>query len=140
MNKLRELLQKYQQEREVLNQLNLLTSMREEIERLSRDRDDELAILERNIYARLENLLIDQEVIKLVEEAESRARNILNENIKYLHTIAKGLLEYETLSGKDIHDLLDGKELNRNSLESQAPKKTVSIISSSDDNDESPED
>ena len=41
---------------------------REEIERLSRDRDDELAILERNIYARLENLLIDQEVIKAPSE------------------------------------------------------------------------
>ena len=41
---------------------------REEIERLSRDRDDELAILERNIYARLENLLLDQEVIKAPSE------------------------------------------------------------------------
>ena len=37
MNKLRELLQKSQQEREVLNQLNLLTSMREEIERLIKE-------------------------------------------------------------------------------------------------------
>jgi len=37
MNKLKELLQKYQQEREVLNQLNLLTSMREEIERLIKE-------------------------------------------------------------------------------------------------------
>ncbi|MDG2354641.1 MAG: DNA-directed RNA polymerase subunit beta [Paracoccaceae bacterium] len=37
---------------------------REEIERLSRDRDDELVILERNIYARLKNLLLDQSVIK----------------------------------------------------------------------------
>lgn len=41
---------------------------REEIERLSRDRDDELAILERNIYARLENLLLDQKVIKAPSE------------------------------------------------------------------------
>ncbi len=37
---------------------------REEIENLSRDRDDEHAILERNIYARLESILIDQKVIK----------------------------------------------------------------------------
>ena len=36
---------------------------REEIERLSRDRDDELAILERNIYSRLSDLLIDQNVL-----------------------------------------------------------------------------
>ena len=37
MNKIKELLQKYQQEREVLNQLNLLTSIREEIEKLIRE-------------------------------------------------------------------------------------------------------
>ena len=41
---------------------------REEIERLSRDRDDELAILERNIYARLELLLIDQKIVKAPSE------------------------------------------------------------------------
>jgi hypothetical protein len=37
MNKLNQLIQRYQQEREVLNQLNLLTSMREEIERLIKE-------------------------------------------------------------------------------------------------------
>jgi hypothetical protein len=37
MNKVKELLQKYQQEREVLNQLNLLTSIREEIEKLIKE-------------------------------------------------------------------------------------------------------
>ena len=31
---------------------------REEVERLARDRDDELVILDRNIYARLENLIM----------------------------------------------------------------------------------
>ena len=36
---------------------------REEIERLSRDRDDEKTILERNIYARLQPLLLTQKVI-----------------------------------------------------------------------------
>jgi DNA-directed RNA polymerase subunit beta len=35
---------------------------REEIERLSRDRDDEVAILDRNIFARLKDLLLDQVV------------------------------------------------------------------------------
>ncbi len=37
---------------------------REEIERLSRDRDDELVILERNIYARLRQLLLEQSILK----------------------------------------------------------------------------
>ncbi|MEL7349384.1 MAG: DNA-directed RNA polymerase subunit beta, partial [Pseudomonadota bacterium] len=37
---------------------------REEIERLARDRDDELAILERNIYARLRELIDGKMVVK----------------------------------------------------------------------------
>jgi len=36
---------------------------REEIERLSKDRDDELAILDRNVYARLANVLIGKNVV-----------------------------------------------------------------------------
>ena len=52
--------------------------------------------------------IIDKEVIRLVEEAETKARNILNENINDLHTIAKGLLEYETLTGEEIQNLIKG--------------------------------
>jgi DNA-directed RNA polymerase subunit beta len=37
---------------------------REEVERLSRDRDDELAILERNIYARLKQLILGNTAVK----------------------------------------------------------------------------
>ena len=37
MNKIKELIQKLQQEREVLNQLNLLTSLREEVEKLIKE-------------------------------------------------------------------------------------------------------
>ncbi len=37
---------------------------REEVERLSRDRDDELAILDRNIYARLKSLIMGKKAVK----------------------------------------------------------------------------
>ncbi|MFN4091112.1 MAG: DNA-directed RNA polymerase subunit beta, partial [Alphaproteobacteria bacterium] len=37
---------------------------REEVERLARDRDDEMAILERNIYARLKSLILGREAVK----------------------------------------------------------------------------
>ena len=36
---------------------------REEIERLAKDRDDELAILDRNVYARLMDVLVDKKAI-----------------------------------------------------------------------------
>ncbi len=37
MNKVKDIIRRLEQEREVLNQLNLLTSMREEIERLIKE-------------------------------------------------------------------------------------------------------
>jgi DNA-directed RNA polymerase subunit beta len=37
---------------------------REEVERLARDRDDELAILDRNIYARLKSLILGKTAVK----------------------------------------------------------------------------
>jgi cell division protease FtsH len=52
---------------------------------------------------------IDIEVRRLVEEGLSEARRILTEKRVDLETLAKGLLEYETLSGDEIKDLLDGK-------------------------------
>jgi cell division protease FtsH len=53
--------------------------------------------------------LVDEEVHKFVEEGYEKAREILNNHIDELHIIGKGLLEYETLTGKEIRDLLDGK-------------------------------
>ncbi len=52
---------------------------------------------------------IDAEVRRLVEEGLHEARRILTEKRADLETLAKGLLEFETLSGDEIKDLLDGK-------------------------------
>ncbi|MEP3247223.1 MAG: ATP-dependent zinc metalloprotease FtsH [Sneathiella sp.] len=57
--------------------------------------------------------LIDQEVRRFVEEGETTARKILTDHNDQLHRIAKGLLEYETLSGDEIKILMDGGDLNR---------------------------
>ena len=46
--------------------------------------------------------IIDQEVRRLIEEAEGRARQILTDHLEDLHLIAKALLEYETLSNDEI--------------------------------------
>ena len=57
--------------------------------------------------------LIDQEVRRLIEEAEGRARTILTERLEDLHTIAKALLEYETLSNDEIGTILRGEKVVR---------------------------
>ena len=56
---------------------------------------------------------VDEEIRRIVDEAYGEARRILTENIDQLHTLAKGLLEYETLSGEDIARLLRGEPLIR---------------------------
>jgi cell division protease FtsH len=66
--------------------------------------------------------IIDQEVIRLVQEAETRARKILTENMKDLHIIAKGLLEYETLTGEEIKNLLKGIKPKREDLSDDIDK------------------
>lgn len=66
--------------------------------------------------------IIDQEVIRLVQEAETRARKILTENMKDLHIIAKGLLEYETLTGEEIKNLLKGINPKREDLSDDIDK------------------
>jgi cell division protease FtsH len=52
---------------------------------------------------------IDDEVRGILDDAYYTAYTILKKNRKELDTLAKGLLEYETLSGQEILDLLDGK-------------------------------
>ena len=57
--------------------------------------------------------IVDEEVHRFVDEGYDKAREILEKNKDELHIIGKGLLEYETLSGKEIRDLLDGKSPTR---------------------------
>jgi len=51
-------------------------------------------------------LLIDSEIKRIVMEAASRARQILQENIEKLHALARALLERETLDGEEIARIL----------------------------------
>ena len=51
---------------------------------------------------------IDSEIRRIIDTTYGRAREILSERIEDLHIIARGLLEYETLSGEEIQNLLKG--------------------------------
>ncbi len=59
---------------------------------------------------------IDAEIKRLVEEGYGEAKTILTERSADLEVLAKGLLEYETLSGEEIKDLLAGKPPVREGL------------------------
>jgi cell division protease FtsH len=69
---------------------------------------------------------IDSEVRRLVEAGLSEARHILTEKRADLEALAKGLLEYETLSGDEIKDLLAGKPPVREGVsEPTAPRASA---------------
>jgi cell division protease FtsH len=70
--------------------------------------------------------LIDEEVRKLIEDGESEARRILTEKRVDWETVAEALLEFETLTGEEITDLLKGKRPNRESvLEPSGPRTSA---------------
>ncbi|MGE0523217.1 MAG: ATP-dependent zinc metalloprotease FtsH [Variibacter sp.] len=69
---------------------------------------------------------IDAEIRRLVEEGHNEARRVLEEKRGDLEILAKGLLEFETLSGDEIIDLLNGKRPSRESvIEPQTPRSSA---------------
>jgi cell division protease FtsH len=64
---------------------------------------------------------IDAEVRRIVDETYTRAKQILTERIEDLHVLAKGLLEYETLTGDEIKGLLKGERPVRTPYEEPEP-------------------
>ena len=60
--------------------------------------------------------IIDEEVRKIIEIGEKTARKIIEDKIKDLHKLAKGLLEYETLSAEEIDKILNNESLSKNNI------------------------
>jgi len=59
------------------------------------------------------NKLIDEEIRNLVEGGHSRARQLLTDHEDQLQLLAQALLEYETLTGDEIKQLLDNGHIDR---------------------------
>jgi cell division protease FtsH len=59
------------------------------------------------------NKLIDAEIKNLVEGAHKRATELLSKHEDQLHLLAQAMLEYETLSGDEITELLATGKLER---------------------------
>ena len=101
--------------------------MSEKLGRLRYNNDSEEVFLGHSV-AQSKNLsdstakLIDEEVRFLAEEAENNCRKILQDNIEELHIVAKGLLEYETLSGDEIKDLIKGIKPTRDDFDNDLNK------------------
>ncbi|MFV0279267.1 MAG: ATP-dependent zinc metalloprotease FtsH [Rhodoblastus sp.] len=81
---------------------------------------------------------IDVEVRRLVESGLGEARRILTEKRADLEALAKGLMEYETLSGEEILGLIDGVPPVRDTGDS-APPRTAAVPSAGRNRQSPPE-
>ncbi|MES2666801.1 MAG: ATP-dependent zinc metalloprotease FtsH [Pseudomonadota bacterium] len=75
--------------------------------------------------------LIEQEVKGLIDEGYEVARRILIEKSEEFERLAKGLLEYETLTGDEIHKVVAGEALGKDDDAASPPSGggTPSVLS-----------
>ena len=105
--------------------------MSEKLGRLRYNNDSEEVFLGHSVAQTKNNSdatakIIDDEIHNLADEAEKNCTKILQENLEQLHIVAKGLLEYETLSGDEINDLIKGIKPNRDDFDNDVkPEPTI---------------
>lgn len=66
-------------------------------------------------YSEATARMIDEEVVRFVRHAQKRAENLLSDNLKTLHNMAKVLLQFETIDADDIQKIIAGKKITRRS-------------------------
>ena len=96
---------------------------------------DEEVFLGRDItnnrgYSDSTALKIDEEVTRIIREAENAAIKLLGDNEELLHRVAKELLKHETIDGNDLDKIIDGKTLRRRRKSSNGAKEKRKSVSS----------
>ena len=76
-----------------------------------------------NDYSDVTARMIDEEVSRIVREAQRTSDEILRKDIDLLHRLARELLKYETITSKDLSKIIKGQKLTRR-INGQRPKKT----------------
>jgi cell division protease FtsH len=52
---------------------------------------------------------VDAEVRKIIDEQYARARQLIEEHSDKMHAMAKALLEWETIDGEQVEDIMQGR-------------------------------
>jgi cell division protease FtsH len=66
--------------------------------------------------------LIEDEVRRLIDEAYTKAKSILEEKREEWERLAQGLLEYETLTGDEIRRVMNGEPPEADDGDGSAPE------------------
>jgi cell division protease FtsH len=72
--------------------------------------------------------MIDDEVKDLVDRGYNDAKKILTDRLNDLHTLAKSLLEYETLTGDEITTILKGDKIRAEDASKESGEKYQSTL------------
>jgi cell division protease FtsH len=87
---------------------------------------------------------IDSSIKEIIDQQYDRAKQILTENIDSLHAAANALLEFETIEGKHIHEIIEhGKitsEITKSSEKSSEKKENEDSSESANDKSEEKQD
>ncbi len=87
---------------------------------------------------------IDSSIKEIIDQQYDRAKKILTENIESLHAAANALLEFETVEGKHIHEIIDhGKiisEITKSSEKNSEEKENEDSSESANDTTEKEQD
>ena len=65
---------------------------------------------------------IDAEIKAIIDQAYINAKTLLTDRIDELHSLANGLLEYETLSGDEIRQVLRGETVDKRVIDDPMPE------------------
>jgi len=68
--------------------------------------------------------IIDEEIRKIIDDAYIDSQKILKKKKKDLDLIAKALIEFESLSGDEIKDIIGGKKIDKKDLDILIKKDT----------------
>ena len=68
--------------------------------------------------------LIDEEIRRIITQAEDTAREVLGAHLDDLHAVANALLEYETLSGAEMQAILRGESIQRDDYDGGSAEET----------------
>ena len=100
---------------------------REEVERLARDRDDEMAILERNIYARLKSLISGQTAVKGPKGVKSNS--VIDDDL--LASLSRGqwfqLAVSDEETAREVEALQDQFNVQKKALEARFEDKVEKV-------------
>lgn len=72
--------------------------------------------------------IIDEEVKAIIIAGENKALEIIEQNRDKLEIVAEALLKYETLTGQELKDLIEGKEIKSKENDNEKTEVTTSLL------------